>query len=60
MELSLKRAETVVNYLINKGIGRNVLTAKGYGKTRPIAKHNQSSKNRRIVFKVKNENNISD
>ena len=60
MELSVKRAETVVNYLVNKGIGRNMLVAKGYGKSRPIAKELKSSKNRRIVFKVKNVNDISD
>jgi len=60
MELSLKRAETVVDYLVKKGIGRNVLTARGYGKSRPLDKNDKSSKNRRIVFKVINENNIGD
>ncbi len=60
MELSIKRAETVVNYLVEKGIGQNVLTAKGYGKSTPINNDSESPKNRRIVFKVINENNISD
>ena len=60
MELSIKRAETVVNYLVEKGIGQNVLTAKGYGKSSPINNNSESPKNRRIVFKVINENNISD
>ena len=60
MELSLKRAEAVVEYLVEKGIGRNVITAKGYGKSIPVSKDAKSDKNRRIVFKVKNENNIND
>lgn len=60
MKLSLKRAETVVNYLVEKGIGRNVLSAKGYGKSTPINNDSTSPKNRRIVFKVIHENNISD
>ncbi len=60
MNLSLKRAETVVNYLVEKGIGKNVLSAKGYGKSTPINNDNTSPKNRRIVFKVIHENNISD
>ncbi len=34
-ELSQKRAETVVNYLINKGIAADRLTAKGYGEQKP-------------------------
>ena len=60
IELSLKRAESVVNYLVNKGIGKDVLTAKGYGKSSPIFKKTESSRNRRIEFKVLNENNIGD
>lgn len=36
MELSLKRAQSVVNYLINAGIDPNRLTPKGYGESQPV------------------------
>ncbi len=37
LELSQKRAESCVNYLINeKGIAKERVTAKGYGKTKPL------------------------
>lgn len=52
MELSQRRAESVVNYLAdNFGIDRSRLTAKGYGKTRPVADNSseeRKQKNRRI------------
>ncbi|MFH2144209.1 MAG: OmpA family protein [Bacteroidota bacterium] len=35
IKLSQKRAESVVNYLIEKGIAKDRLTAKGYGKSVP-------------------------
>lgn len=34
MSLSQQRAQSVVNYLVSKGISRNRLVAKGYGETR--------------------------
>lgn len=37
MKLSQARAETVVKYLIGKGISKDRLTAKGYGETEPTA-----------------------
>ncbi|MCM0080749.1 OmpA family protein [Geomonas sp. Red32] len=38
MDLSLRRAQAVVNYLVdNYGIDRSRLTARGYGLTRPVA-----------------------
>ena len=35
MDLSQKRAQAVVDYLIDKGIARDRLTAKGYGESSP-------------------------
>ena len=52
MKLSQQRAESVVNYLVEKfGIDRSRLSAKGYGETRPIAYNTTPEgrqKNRRI------------
>jgi OmpA-OmpF porin, OOP family len=52
MELSQRRAEAVVDYLVNNfGIDRSRLTAKGYGFTRPVADNatdEGKQKNRRI------------
>lgn len=60
MELSQKRANTVVDYLVLKGIDKKRLTAKGFGETQLTnhctngvecsdAEHKQ---NRRTVFKI--------
>ncbi len=55
-QLSEKRAQTVVNALIEKGIGKDRLIARGYGESKPLipnasneAEHQQ---NRRTTFKV--------
>jgi len=52
MDLSQRRAESVVNYLVdNFGIDRSRLTAKGYGFTKPVADNATNEgkqKNRRI------------
>ena len=53
--LSELRANEVMKYLIGKGCNKNQLTAKGYGKTKPIASNNNAegrAKNRRVEFKV--------
>ena len=56
MELSQARAESAVNYLVEKfGIDRSRLTAKGYGDTRPVADNATNEgrqKNRRIVANI--------
>ena len=51
LELSQRRAEAVRSYLMSKGVGGYRLVAKGYGKTRMIAKNNTpegQQKNRRV------------
>ncbi len=51
--LTQKRAEAMVDYLVINGISRQKLTAKGYGGTRPVAPNYQESdrkNNRRINF----------
>jgi OOP family OmpA-OmpF porin len=50
LKLSQARAETVVNYLISKGISADRLVAKGYGESRPVEDNNTDEgkqKNRR-------------
>lgn len=62
--LSQKRAQSCVDYIISKGISRSRITAKGYGKTRPIqpnsfddGRDNPAGRrqNRRTEFKVLSE-----
>ncbi len=60
MDLSQKRAQAVVDYLVNLGIGEDVLTAKGYGDTQPLTDEKKSELNRRIEYRITNLNNIED
>ncbi|MBU0580890.1 MAG: OmpA family protein, partial [Candidatus Margulisbacteria bacterium] len=51
--LALKRAESVKNYLVNRGISADRLTAIGYGPDKPIASNATEAgrqENRRIEF----------
>lgn len=53
--LSQKRAEAVVKYLVDKGVDKTRLTAKGYGPDKPIADNKDSKgkqKNRRVEFTI--------
>ncbi|MFO1519571.1 MAG: OmpA family protein [bacterium] len=54
-KLSQRRAEAVVDYLVNKGISRARLEPVGYGKSRPIATNKTAAgraQNRRTEFNV--------
>jgi outer membrane protein OmpA-like peptidoglycan-associated protein len=55
IKLSQERANTVRNYLVNKGIAANRVTAKGYGDTMPVADNSTEdgrSKNRRTEVSI--------
>ncbi len=53
--LSTERAENVANYLVQKGIPEERISAKGYGKTQPIASNKTQAgrnKNQRVEIKI--------
>jgi OOP family OmpA-OmpF porin len=53
MDLSRRRAASVVDYLVKKGISPDRLTPKGYGPDRPVADNDTRvgrAKNRRVQF----------
>jgi outer membrane protein OmpA-like peptidoglycan-associated protein len=60
LDLSQRRARSVVNYLVSRGIARTRMTAKGYGETRLVNKCSNGVKcvaaahqeNRRTAFKI--------
>jgi outer membrane protein OmpA-like peptidoglycan-associated protein len=59
IDLSQRRAQSVVDYLIESGIDAEVLIAKGYGETSPAADCNctkcsedEHQENRRTTFKI--------
>jgi outer membrane protein OmpA-like peptidoglycan-associated protein len=61
MQLSQRRAESAVKYLVQHGIAPDRLTAKGYGEEHPIARNTNPDgtdnpdgrqKNRRTEFKI--------
>ena len=56
LPLSQKRAETIVNELVKRGIDRKLLTPKGLGGANPLASQNDQAnwwKNRRVEFRIK-------
>ncbi|MBR9999958.1 MAG: OmpA family protein [Cyclobacteriaceae bacterium] len=55
MELSLKRAEAVYQYLVNHGIAQSRLQYQGFGQTEPAVPNDSEenrSRNRRIEFRI--------
>ncbi len=58
LSLSQRRAESVRQYLIGKGLKAETLVAKGYGETRPIANNTTAAgrqENRRVEFNILEE-----
>lgn len=54
-KLSQQRAQSVVTYLVGKGIVKNRLTSKGYGPSQPVANNNTApgrQQNRRVEITV--------
>jgi OmpA-OmpF porin, OOP family len=57
LDLSNRRAAAVKAYLVGKGVRATALTAKGYGKAKPIASNDTAegrAQNRRVAFEVTN------
>ena len=57
LPLSDKRAKAAYDYLVKKGIAKDRLTSKGFGKSKPVVKCVKCSpeddqKNRRVEFKI--------
>ncbi|HEY1556558.1 MAG TPA: OmpA family protein [Kofleriaceae bacterium] len=55
LDLSDRRAKSVRQYLIDKGVDEKRLTAQGYGETQPLdRRHNEEAwaKNRRVAFLI--------
>jgi len=54
-KLSQQRAQSVVNYLVEKGIAKERMLARGYGETKPLTPNItaiERQKNRRTEFKI--------
>jgi OOP family OmpA-OmpF porin len=59
MELSRRRAQAVVDYLVSKGVDKSNLQVVPYGESEPIATNKTQegrAMNRRVEIKVKEEN----
>jgi chemotaxis protein MotB len=51
LELSSARADNVVRYLVSKGVPSNIISAQGFGDSRPVASNSTAegrAKNRRV------------
>jgi outer membrane protein OmpA-like peptidoglycan-associated protein len=55
LDLSQRRAQSVVNYLVGKSVAADRLRPVGYGESRPVVPNNSKenkAKNRRVVFEI--------
>ena len=59
LDLSRRRAQAVLDYVVSKGVSSNGFTTEGYGSSRPIADNDTPEgrqRNRRIEFRILEEN----
>ncbi len=62
MKLSQQRAESVVNYLISKGIPANRLSAKGFGESQPVESNETDAgreHNRRVELHILEDDTVA-
>lgn len=55
LDLSQRRAETVRQYLIGRGVDAGMVSARGFGSSRPVADNDSEAgrqRNRRVAFRV--------
>ena len=55
LELSSARADAVVRFLVSKGVPQNIISAQGFGESRPVASNDTPqgrSKNRRVEIVI--------
>lgn len=55
LQLSQKRAEYILTYLVSKGVSKTRLTAKGYGESKPVKQTQEETNhalNRRVEFTI--------
>ena len=56
MDLSRRRAQSVMNYLVEHGVDASRLESEGYGPTRPVVENARTradhARNRRVVFQI--------
>jgi chemotaxis protein MotB len=54
-ELSQRRADNVIQYLISQGLNANLVSAKGFGESNPVASNDTASgraQNRRVELSL--------
>ena len=59
LDLAKRRAESIINYLVKKGVDRSRFIVKPFGEANPIATNNTKSgraQNRRVVVKMMHSN----
>jgi OOP family OmpA-OmpF porin len=55
LALSVRRAEAVRNYLVEKGVNTSLITVEGYGEENPVASNKTKegrAKNRRVDISI--------